>query len=238
MRRAIQPDLPLVQHNDAVGEARDALQFLRGHHDGDLVPVGQLGQHVEHGRFAGGIQAGGRLVEHQHLRPHRQHRRDGDALLLAARQQQRRTVPILGQPDRVQRPGQPLLDLSGRDAQILAAERDLVLDAHLHDLALRILEDQADGARQIGHEMLFGVLAEDRHIAAKHAAGDVGHQPIERHAEGRLPRADAAEQGHELPALDLEVDPLEHGNRLIALGQRRIGVEEVLDEDIWGHDVT
>ena len=85
LRRAIQPNLPFVQHNNAVGEARDALQFLRGHHDGDLVPVGQLGQHVEHGRFAGGIQAGGRLVEHQHLRPHRQHRRDGDALLLAAR---------------------------------------------------------------------------------------------------------------------------------------------------------
>ena len=202
------------------------------------MPVGQFGQHVEHGGLAGGVQAGGRLIEHQHLRPHRQHRRDGNALLLAARQQQRRTIPILGKPDRVQRPGHPLLDFSGRDAQILAAERDLILDAHLHDLAFRILEDQADGACQIGHVVLFGVLAENRHVAAKHAAGDMGHQSVERHAEGRFPCADAAKQGHELPALDLEVDPLENRNRLIALGKRRIGVEEILDEDVWGHDVT
>ena len=120
---------------DVVGDMHDGgaarLQLIENRHD--LAARDR----IEHGR---------RLVEHDHRRQHGQRAGDGDALLLAAAHQGRIRGAETGHIDRVQRIGDATSDIRARHAEILRAERHIVLDHRRDDLILRILEHRADTA--------------------------------------------------------------------------------------------
>ncbi len=96
----------------------------------------------------------------------------------------RRPVTVLGQPHGSQRPGHARGNLLHGQAQVLRPEGNLIFDAHLCELRFRILKDQPDRARQLRDRMLFRVLPGHGYVAAEHAAGDMGRQPVQRQAQG------------------------------------------------------
>ena len=225
------PMTPSCEDDNAVRVARRPLHFLRRQHHGDLLLAGQARQQAEDARFARGVEIRGRLIEDEDLGAHRQQRGDGDSLLLAAGEHVRGTVAVARQPYNVQRPPHPRLNLVGRHAQVLRPECDLVLHPHLRKLHLRVLEDQAGRASQVGHGVLLGVLPEHRHVAAEDAAGGVRNQAVQRHAQRRLPRADLAQHRDKLPAADLEVDAAQNVHGRAAVHGGWIGVVQILDKD-------
>ena len=82
LRRADARHLPLIEHDDAVGE-RGLLHEVGDHDDGHALIVKRA--HDAHEPLAAaGIEHCGRLVQDEDLRVHRKGTRDGDALLLPA----------------------------------------------------------------------------------------------------------------------------------------------------------
>ena len=89
------------------------------------------------------VEVGGRLVEQDHARPHREHAGEREPLLLPTREGRGRPVERHVEPDRVERLPHPRPDLLARDAEVLAAERDVVADAGEDRLAVGILQHHA-----------------------------------------------------------------------------------------------
>ncbi len=85
VRRALQHDAARGQDHDAVRHPLGLAQLVRGEDDAH-APLLQVGHHGAHGDAALGVHAGRRLVEEGHLRPTDQGQREGEPLLLAARQ--------------------------------------------------------------------------------------------------------------------------------------------------------
>ena len=73
------------------------------------------------------------------------------------------------------RPRTPL-DLAGRSARVLDAERHLGEDAVEDDLVLGILEERGDGAGELGRPRAPGVAAADLDAASEAAPVKVRHE--------------------------------------------------------------
>lgn len=89
---------PVGHADDAVGEGfqRDVM----GHHDHrDLLVDVQVYQNLHHDVRAARVQVPGRLVEQEDRRVVRDGTRDGDTLLLTARELVREVVETAAQPD-------------------------------------------------------------------------------------------------------------------------------------------
>ena len=84
-----------------------------------------------------GVEVRGRLVEQHEPRAHRESAGEREPLLLAARQRLGRAVERHVEPDRVERRAHPRPDLVARNAEVLAAERDVVADPRQDHLACR-----------------------------------------------------------------------------------------------------
>src|SRR5207302_1224468 len=61
-------DRPVVDDHDGVGQGVGLVEVLGGEQDGGAVGH-EVADHVPHLLAAGGVEAGGRLVEEQHRRP-------------------------------------------------------------------------------------------------------------------------------------------------------------------------
>ena len=115
------------------------------------VPArGQLVEQVGDRRGPGRVELGGRLVEDEDGRPHRDDARDGDPLLLAARQRERLAVGQVGDAKPVEDGVDPRVHLGARHAQVLEPERELLADGQLRGRQLvgRRREDDADPPEQ------------------------------------------------------------------------------------------
>src|SRR5262249_18576275 len=71
-----------VHHGDAMRERGDDGEIVRDVDRSDLVRATEPAHRLEHVRLSGHIQAGGRFVEHDHVRPTGEGDREPDSLLL------------------------------------------------------------------------------------------------------------------------------------------------------------
>ena len=135
--------------------------------DRDALLAVELFDGREHLAPADGVEHGGRLVEHDALGLHRQHARDGDALLLSAGEQVRRVLDELRHADGLERVVYAISDLGARHAQILRCECDVLFDDIRHDLVVRVLEHHAHAPANFKQErFVHRVHALDIDIAA------------------------------------------------------------------------
>ena len=120
-------DLAGVHHRDAVGDVGDHREVVGDVERADAVGAAQLGHGVEHHLLGGDVEAGGRLVEHQHLGLGQERHRQRDALHLAARELvgvALEELVVVGQADLGQAVARGLQPrLGGADAAQLAAAR-------------------------------------------------------------------------------------------------------------------
>ena len=99
---------PSVEQHDGVGVLHHPLEPVLGHDDGDAEVVDEPGDGGEHLLGGGGVERRGRLVEHEDPRVGGEHRADGDALLLAARERAQGAAAQLGDAEQVERLLHPL----------------------------------------------------------------------------------------------------------------------------------
>ena len=146
------------------------------------------------------VEAGRRLVEEDELRVADQRERDVEPAPLAARELRRERVRLLVEPDERDR----LVDVA-RFAVVAGVE----LEALAHGqprLGARLLQDGADAVAPGGVAV--------RRVDAEHADLAVGAraEALEDLDRRRLAGAVRPEEGEDLAALDLEVDPATASN--------------------------
>ena len=101
---------------------------------------------------SGRVEAGGRLIENQHLRAHRQYTGDRNTPLLSARELKRRLLPErLAEADHTQRFLCTLPCFCLRHALVLRTEHDVRDDIDLEELILRVLEHEAHFEAKLLH---------------------------------------------------------------------------------------
>ncbi len=209
--RAELDDLPRVHDGDPVGDVGDDGQVVGDVERRDLVAAAQLAHGLQHHALGGDVQAGGRLVQHQHLRARQERHRQRDALHLAAGELvrvARQELVVVGQADLAQAGAGALEALLGR--------ADVVQLQQLHDLPADPDRRVERGARVLRHvgdlhaadlaDLLPGqrehVLALEHHRAALDERARAGRRraapcrrwscPIRTRRPGRPPRPAAA----------------------------------------------
>ena len=146
------------------------------------------------------VEIGGRFVEQQQTRTHGQDAGQRQALLLPAGELGGGMVQWQVQAHGIQRVSHPDPDLLAGDAEVLAAESDIVPQASQHHLGLRVLHDQSDtlacGVREAAVECEFaqGLAL----VLAAQQAGEPAHQR-------GLARTRGAEHQYPLARRDVEV---------------------------------
>ena len=131
-------------------------------HDGRAALAREAADELEQRHRTVGVELGRGLVQQEQQRGlQRERRREADALQLAARELRDLAVgEVLGADGCESRTRAPL-DLGGRRARVLDAERDLGQDAAEHDLVLGILEERRDRSGELGGPRPPGVAAAD-----------------------------------------------------------------------------
>ena len=94
-RSKLVDDAALLHDEHAVGQAHHLGQFRRDQHHRQALG-GQFADEVVDGRLGADVDALGRLVENDHLRPRRQPFGDDDLLLVAARKLAEPLLPVGG----------------------------------------------------------------------------------------------------------------------------------------------
>jgi hypothetical protein len=174
------------QQDHLVRVLHDALQPVLGHQHGRAEVVHQPLQHGEHLLGGARVERGGRLVQHQHLRVHGEHRADRHPLLLAAGEGGQRAVAQRGQAQQVE----GLLDAPPHgvlgQAQRLHAVGEFVLDGVGDEVRERVLAHRADDIGEFARPVGAGVAPRDGDPAAQQPAGEVRHQAAHRAEQRRL----------------------------------------------------
>ena len=146
--RGVEHDPSFLHHDHAIRDRERPVDALLGEDGGAPRPLDR----AEERRRAGRVELRGRLVEQEQLRararapmrgrPAAAHRRRARPCVASARC----GAPTVGERRLDARPDQR----AGSSAEVLEAERHLVLDPRHHDLVLGVLEDDGDGAGERG----------------------------------------------------------------------------------------
>ena len=200
--RRVQHDPPLLEEENAVADLERPRGPLLREDDGHAETGGQPDERVR----SLGIELGGRLVEQKQLRLERERGRQADALQLTGRELRDTPLEQMLGPERGEGRAHPRRDLDRRSADVLDAEGDLVLDAAEDDLVLRILEDGGDDAGEVGRPRPARVLSADLDASLEPAAVEMRDEPRQGAHERRLAGAGGAEDGDDLPGIELERD--------------------------------
>ena len=207
-------DLPGVHHRHPVGDVGHHREVVGDVERADAVGAAQLGHGVEHHLLGGHVEAGGRLVEDQHLGLGQERHRQRDALHLAARELvgvALEELVVVGQADL----GQPVAGalqpgLGGADAAQLEQLDDLLADPDARvERGGGVLRDVGDLlAAQLPHLLpgqLEHVAVLDEHLARRddRAGPGVAEQ---RGADGGLAGAGLADQADDLAGPQHQVD--------------------------------
>ena len=168
--------------------------------------LGQLAHHVEHFLDHLRVERRRGLVEQHDLRLHRQRPRDGDALLLPARQLRGELVGLLGDAHPVEQLHRQLVRLVlGHVPHLLRAERDVAHHRQVRE-EVELLEDhphfRADGLHDADVLVELGPVDHD-------APGIVLLQPVEAADERRFARAGRPQDDDDLVLLDGQRDLVE-----------------------------
>ena len=187
--------------------------MVRDENDGHAGLAVQPLDGIEHLAPPLRVEHGGRLVEHDTLRPHGEHARDGHTLLLSAGQELRGVGTVIVHADGFERVVDAPPDLRGGDAEVFRRKGDVFFYDIRDDLVIGVLEHHADMLPD--GEKLFFVLrihAVDRHAAAR------GQQDgVKMLGKRRLAAAVMAEHGDKAPLLDGQVQAVKYNMRLAAV---------------------
>ena len=166
---------------------------------------------------APGVEHRGGLVQDEDLRVHRKGAGDGDALLLPAGKRMCLMLLEARKTDVFEALGHAFAQLGGGDSQILGAECHVIFHNRRDELVVRVLKDHAGAlANRVGALALGGVHAANLHLPL------IGNeQRVQMLRERRLPRSVAAEDAHELAALDPRACARER-ERLAVVGERDV----------------
>ncbi len=152
------------------------------------------------------VQVRGGLVQEQQARAHREDRRQGQALLLPARQLRRRMIQGDAQAHCLERILHARPDLLARDPHVFHAEGHVVAHAGEDHLGLGVLHEQAHAAPRLGRgDAIDGERAGG--LALLGAAQQAGQAAHER----RLARPGRAQHQHALARRDIEINIRQRG---------------------------
>ena len=207
----------LLHHHDAVAIGGGEAEIV-GDQDGRHAALArELDDELHHGLLGGHVEAGGRLVGDQQLRPAGERQRDHDALAHAARQLERIGVVALARP----RDPHLVEDLDRLFGQRRRRPTCDVLQQHVLDLAAdladrverraRVLEDHRDFApAQIAHLIFAGGAHVDAGEADRAVGDAAGAVEDAHHRVGgdRLAGAGFADDADGLALGDADVDVL------------------------------
>ena len=212
--------------HDRVGVVEHPLDPVLGHDDGDREVVDQARDRREHLLGAGRVESGRRLVEEDDPRVGGEHRPDGDPLLLAAGQLAQGGVAQLGDAEQVERLLDALAHGGRRQAELLHAVGELLLDRVRDEPGERVLPDDPHEVGEVARSVVAGVPPVDAHVPGERPPGEVRHPGAHRPEERRLARAGAAHDERELTLLDREIDGAQR--RAVGPGQ---GHRDPLERD-------
>ena len=167
----------------------------------------QLPHHAHDRAAPAHVEKGAGLVEHQDARLHGKGPRDGDALLLAAREPGGVSPGVVLECHAPQLAPDALPYPIRGDPQVLGAKGDVIGDHGGHDLVVGVLEDQPQRAPRatIGGEVRHPV-EEDMLPQQGDGAGVRGEQPTEDGRQRGLARPVGAQHADALALRDGERD--------------------------------
>ena len=144
------------------------------------------------------VEVGRRLIEQEQPGPHGEHTRQGEALLLAAREVRGGAVERHRKTDLIETVAHALPDLVAGDTEVLAAEGDVVAHPGEDDLGVRILQHEpgppGSRGRAVDEQRSFRVTLVGREDAGEGAK------------ERGFARAGLPEQQHPLSGCDAQVE--------------------------------
>ena len=196
-RRALADDAPLVDDGQPIAQLVGFLEVLRGQEDGRPAPV-DAAHLLPHGEPAGGVEAGGRLVEEEHLGLVHERRREVQAALHPARVAVDPPVGRVLELDEREQLAGPRGRVTGREAEEPSLQ-DEKLAARLARVEPGLLQRDADPAPDLVR------LAGHVHAGDARAPGRDRQQRGE-HADGRrLAGAVRAEEPEDPARVDAQV---------------------------------
>src|SRR3954466_13945403 len=92
--RALGDELPLVQHDDAIGERSHDVHLVLDQENGLVALCLDVADEIEDDRHFVDAHAGGGLVEHEYFRLEREQDRDLELALVTVRKRRRYDVPL------------------------------------------------------------------------------------------------------------------------------------------------
>ena len=140
-----------------------------------------------------------------------EHRSDRDALLLPARERPQRARAQLRDPEQVEGLLDAFAHHLGRQAELLHRVGELFLDRVGDEPREWVLSDIADGLGHVAWLVLARVEAADDNTAREMAAGEVGHETVDRAEQAGLAGSGRPDHKTELALVDREVDVAQHG---------------------------
>ena len=205
-------------------------------------------QHITHGaddlRHAVGVEVGGRLVEQQHARLHRERAGQGEPLHLAAAQVHDRAVELqAAHAHRVECGVDARPDLLAWHVEVFRTERHIVSETLEDGLRLRILQHESHGAARgmcfdaANEDLAFGdaaVRVFDLHAGVLRrglCGGFVAEQAGHAFEDRGFADAGSAQQQDALAGIDREVE-LAHGE-MVARGMPIAPVAELYRSGMW-----
>ena len=208
-------------------------------HVGDVALVGDdhhrhavflhVLQHAHDVARGGRVERAGRLVGEQELRLRDQRAGDRHALLLAARQLRRQVLSAIREPDPIEVLERDRVALFARNALVVERQRH-VLGRVLERDEVKRLEHEADELAAIGRRPGFGKAAHVDAVQPVFALVEPVEQTEQVH-QGRLARPGGSHDGDQLARTDVEVDPLEDVEPVLA---DRVALVEVAKSDHRG----
>jgi len=170
-RRAEEPDLPFVEHDDPGGDAENRVEIVRNDDASDAEAVGQLSDQFVDAARADEVEARGRLIEEHVARLQGEGAGDGDALFHAIAELGGITVAKLLHVDLLQAIARGDEGLFRLHPAVLAQRESDVLEAGHGVEQGRMLEDH----RALLANGVHGLLVETAHlVAVEHDVAGVG----------------------------------------------------------------
>jgi len=195
-------------------EQHRAVPELLGHRQvvgrGDDGEARHVREHVDEEPDRGRVEARGGLVEEEDARLDREQRRERDALLLAARQLERRALEERRDVERLGPPGDARLHV--REPELARPEGELVAHGGVEEHGVDVLEEERDLAAEAAPERrLVERRGGEPPPGVAHLARVGEAEAVEEAQQRRLPAAVHAEDDEPLAGGHLERDVLQHG---------------------------
>ena len=232
--RPVVGDAPVLHMHHPIGYPPQPPQPMLG--DDHRAPqFFQTPNEAREGAHGNHIECGRGLVESEHLRAQRMHRRKGHHLALTSRKLPDVTVEQMGDAQVGRGAANAKVDLIVRQARVLAPEGDLGGGVQVEELAARILEHGAHVQREPLDAQVGCILPQHAHRTGKLTVVGLGRQPVHEAHERGLPATGTTRHRHALPSRDGQVHTLQHRLEQVSF---RIGIGERHSMEFHGHAIA